>query len=62
MVSSATGYLDFMSYMAASVSSIVFADAVSDIGWKWLILIWFALMAIGMIISLPLKKIIKANK
>jgi len=61
MVSSATGYLDFMSYMAASVSSTVFANAVSDIGWKWLIIIWFALMAVGVIISLPIRKLIKRS-
>ena len=41
MVSSATGFLDFMSYMAASISSTLFANAVSDIGWGNLILVWF---------------------
>lgn len=56
MVSSATGFLDFMSYMAASLSSSVFANAVSDIGWGNLILVWFALMVVGVIVSLPYKK------
>ena len=56
MVSSATGFLDFMSYMAASLSSSVFANAVSDIGWGNLILVWFALMVAGVIVSLPYKK------
>lgn len=53
MVSSATGFLDFMSYMAAAVSSTIFANAVSAIGWGNLILIWFGLMVFGIIISLP---------
>ena len=56
MVSGATGFLDFMSYMAASVASSVFANAVSVIGWSGLILVWLALMVVGIIISLPLKK------
>lgn len=53
MVSGATGYLDFMSYMAAAVSSTLFANAVSEIGWKNLILVWLALMAAGVIAALP---------
>ena len=57
MVSSATGFLDFMSYMAAAISSSIFANAVSTIGWKGLILVWFALMTAGIIIALPYRKI-----
>ncbi len=57
MVSSATGFLDFVSYMAASISSKLFANAVLDIGWGNLILIWFALELIGIVISLPFSKI-----
>lgn len=53
MVSSATGFLDFMSYMAASVSSTLFANAVADIGWSGLILIWLGLMIFGVLLSLP---------
>ncbi len=56
MVSSATGFLDFLSYIAAAVSSTIFANAVTAIGWGWLIIIWAALMVIGIIISLPHKK------
>lgn len=56
MVSSATGFLDFMSYMAASISSTAFANAVSDIGWGNLILVWFGLMVIGVIVALPNRK------
>ncbi len=53
MVSSATGFLDFVSYMAASASSTIFANAVTSIGWGNLILVWAALMLIGVSISVP---------
>ena len=55
MVSGATGFLDFMSYMAASVSSRLFADAVTDIGWHNLILVWLALMLAGVAVAMPWK-------
>lgn len=53
MVSAATGFLDFMSYMAAAVSSRLFANAVTDIGWHNLILVWLGLMVIGILTALP---------
>ena len=56
LVSSTTGYLDFISYMAAAISSKLFANAVADIGWSGLILVWFALMIFGIAISIPYKK------
>lgn len=59
MVSSATGFLDFLSYMAAAVANLVFANAITDIGWGNLILVWTALMAFGVVISLPYGKILK---
>ena len=59
MVSSATGFLDFISYMAASASSTLFANAVTDIGWGNLILIWVGLMVIGVCASLPYGKLFK---
>ena len=59
VVSSATGYLDFISYMAAALSTTLFAGAVDTIGWEGLILVWFGLMAIGVIISLPYHKFLK---
>ena len=55
MVSGATGFLDFVSYMSASVSSTIFANAVSSIGWKNLILVWLGLTISGVIIVLPFK-------
>jgi len=57
-VSTATGFLDFISYMSAAISSTIFANAVSVIGWSGLILIWFTLMLSGVMISLPYKKLI----
>lgn len=59
MVSSVTGFLDFMSYMAASLSSTLFANAVQQIGWNKLIIVWLGLMIIGVIISLPYDKLSK---
>ena len=56
MVSSATGFLDFLSYMAAATANMVFADAATTIGWGWLILVWFGLMLIGVAIALPYEK------
>lgn len=56
MVSSATGFLDFSSYIAAGIASQLFSNYVTTIGWGNLILIWFGLMIVGVAISLPLKK------
>ena len=47
LVSAATGYLDFVNYMAASICSSIFAYLIPDIGWKNLILIWAILMGTG---------------
>ena len=56
MVSSATGFLDFLSYMAAAAANLIFANAVTDIGWGNLILVWIGIAAVGVIISLPYRK------
>jgi hypothetical protein len=53
MVSGATGFLDFMSYMAAAASSTIFANAVSQIGWENLILVWMGLMIVGVLVAFP---------
>ncbi|MBR5223165.1 MAG: MFS transporter [Clostridia bacterium] len=57
MVSAATGFLDFISYISAGISSTVFANAVSSVGWNGLVLIWLCLVALGAIISFPSKKV-----
>ena len=59
MVSSATGFLDFASYMAAAASSTIFANAVSVIGWGNLILVWFGLALCGVFVALPYDKFLK---
>lgn len=59
MVSTATGFLDFLSYMAAAAATSIFANAASSIGWGNLILVWFALMVAGiavMFVRVPEKK------
>ena len=62
MVSSATGFLDFISYMSASVSSSVFAGAVDVIGWNGLVLVWLGLMVIGVAVSFPYHKLKKFSE
>lgn len=56
MVSSATGFLDFLSYMAAAIATAVFGNIVSLIGWDNLILIWLALAVVGIFASLTRKR------
>ena len=53
MVSTATGYLDFMSYLAAGIANLLFANAINQIGWGSLILVWGALMLAGVVVSVP---------
>ena len=55
-VSSATGFLDACSYLAAAVSSQMFANAAETIGWSALVLVWAGLMLCGIVVSLPWKK------
>ena len=56
MVSTATGFLDFMSYLAAAIANLLFANAVTQIGWGNLILIWAVLMAVGVLVVIPRKR------
>lgn len=53
LVSTAAGFLDFISYMAASAASNLLANAVSVIGWGNLILVWVGLMAAGVLVMFP---------
>ena len=57
LVSSATGFLDFLSYTAAALANKTFAGAIEAIGWGNLILVWIALVTCGVIVALPYKKI-----
>ena len=56
LTSTATGYLDFISYAAAATASNIFPHAKDVIGWTGLILVWAGLMVIGILVSLPHKK------
>jgi hypothetical protein len=56
MVSTITGFLDFLSYMAAAAASVVFPMLVVNNDWTYVIVACFALMLIGLIISLPIKR------
>lgn len=56
MVSSATGFLDFLSYMAAAIATAVFGNIVSYVGWDNLILIWTALALLGVAVSVTYGK------
>ena len=56
MVSSATGYIDFISYVAAATANKLFAGASVAIGWSNLVLVWFGVVTLGVIIALPYKK------
>lgn len=62
MVSTATGFLDFVSYSAAAAANLIFANAVTDIGWGNLILVWMGLMVIGVIVALPYKWFMKIRE
>ena len=53
MVSTATGFLDACSYMAAAISSKLFANAAGALGWGPLILVWMGLMCFGVVIAIP---------
>lgn len=57
MVSSATGFLDFLSYMAAATANLIFANAATTIGWGNLILVWLGLMVVGVVVALPYDKL-----
>ena len=56
VVSSATGFLDFVSYTGAAVANLLFANAINVIGWSNLILVWLGLMVLGVIVCLPYKQ------
>lgn len=59
LVSSATGFLDFLSYAAAALASLLVPIIVSATGWRNLLLVIFGLMLLGVIICLPYSKMFK---
>ena len=61
LVSSATGFLDFLSYSAAALANITFADAIHTIGWGNLILVWLGLVTLGVIVALPYRRMFRKD-
>ena len=57
MVSSATGFLDCLSYVAAALANIIFPSAVKSIGWSNLILVWLGIVILGVVVALPYDKL-----
>ncbi len=58
MVSGATGFLDFLSYMSAALASTFIGRAITGIGWGNLILILMGLMICGVVVALPYDKML----
>lgn len=56
MVSSVTGFIDFLSYLSAAVANILFANAATTIGWGNLILVWLGIVFAGVLLSFPRPK------
>lgn len=54
MVSGATGFLDFLSYMASAGANILFPNMVDWIGWGGLIAVWCGLLVLGGAAYVPL--------
>jgi sugar phosphate permease len=59
IVSGVTGFLDFLSYMAAATANVVFPFLIEENAWSWesIVLIWLGLMVTGVAISLPWNKL-----
>lgn len=53
LVSGITGFLDFLSYIAAALASMAIPHIVGNIGWRNTLLIAFGLMVLGVAICLP---------
>ena len=57
VVSGATGFLDFLSYISAGTMNLLTPHLVHAIGWGGVVIVWFSFMAAGVLLSLPRKKI-----
>ena len=53
LVSGITGFLDFLSYVAAALSSLLIPKIVAVFSWNSIVLIMAALMLVGILISVP---------
>ena len=61
VVSGATGFLDFLSYIAAGSMDLVTPRLLKIFAWDGVMLVCVGLMLIGIGISLPWKKMLKKN-
>lgn len=50
MVATATGYLDFVSYSAASLATAFFGNVAPLIGWRNMTVVWSGMMGIGAVL------------
>lgn len=60
-ISTATGYLDFMSYAGGAVANILFANAVDKIGWLSLLIVWGVIMLVGTTTGFSVKHLDKSS-
>ena len=61
VVSGATGFLDFLSYIAAGSMDLITPRLLGIFAWDGVMLICVGLMLFGIAISLPWKKMLKKN-
>jgi sugar phosphate permease len=59
IVSGVTGFLDFLSYMAAGTMDLVTTHIVNGVAWSGMMLVCLGFMVVGIVISLPWKKLKK---
>lgn len=62
MVSGATGYLDFISYIGGAIANILFSNAAVILGWKILLIIWGIIMIFGAAAGLPWNKLLEKRR
>ena len=64
IVSSVTGFLDFLSYGAAATANIIFPFLIEKRAWSWenIVLLWLAFVTFGVVISLPWRRWIGSIK
>ena len=61
IVSGVTGFLDFLSYIAAGTMDLVIPNIVENFAWDGVMVICVGLMLVGVLISIPWKKTLKTN-
>lgn len=56
MVSTAAGYLDFVSYAGGAIANLIFSNAVEAIGWNNLLVVWALINLLGVLAEFIHKK------